>query len=104
MRMTITGHGQGNTQNAAEFFEINNSVQVNGQEIAVHNLWKDDCATNPCENQAGTWLFSRAGWCPGQDVRPYVVNTTATASPGSTISMDYVLQSYTQSSEYRLQQ
>ncbi len=95
VRMTISGHGQGNTNNAAEFFEVDHSLQVDGSEFANHHLWKNDCAQNPCDDQNGSWLFSRAGWCPGEAVIPFVVNTTSAASAGSSISMDYVLQEYT---------
>lgn len=95
VRMTITGHGQGNTNNAAEFFEVDHTLEADGQVIDTHHLWKDDCPDNPCADQAGSWSFPRAGWCPGQDVRPHTVLTTEVATPGSSISLDYELQDYT---------
>jgi len=95
VRMTITGHGQGNTNNAAEFYNVTHQFQIDGNTVDNHNLWKADCASNSCDNQAGTWLFPRAGWCPGQEVTPYIINTTSSLSPGSTAQMDYVLQDYT---------
>ena len=94
VRATVTGHGQGNTNNAAEFLERTHELSVNGETFA-HNLWKSDCAQNTCANQLGTWLFSRAGWCPGQEVEPFVVNTTSVATPGATTELDYTFQAYT---------
>lgn len=95
VRMTITGHGQGNTNNAAEFFEVDHSFQIGGSEFANHHLWKNDCASNICDDQNGSWLFSRAGWCPGEAVIPFVINTTSAAPASSTLDLDYELQDYT---------
>lgn len=94
VRATVTGHGQGNTNNAAEFFERTHQLSVNGETFA-HNLWKTDCPQNTCANQLGTWRFDRAGWCPGQEVQPFIVNTTSVATPGATTEIDYTFQAYT---------
>ena len=40
-------------------------------------------------NQAGTWWFGRGGWCPGQQVNPFVVDVTALATPGETLHLAY---------------
>ncbi|MCI4669892.1 MAG: LamG domain-containing protein [Bacteroidia bacterium] len=95
VRMTITGHGQGNTNNAAEFFNVNHQFTIDGTTHDTHNLWKADCAQNPCANQQGSWLFPRAGWCPGQSVDPYIINTSSQLNPGDSLPLDYVLQPYT---------
>ena len=95
VRMTISGHGQGNTFNAAEFYNVNHELEIDGSSFHTHNVWKSDCAQNPCDDQAGTWLFSRAGWCPGQEVIPYIINTGSAASAGASVELDYVLQEYT---------
>ncbi len=95
IRMHVTGHGQGNTNNAAEFFQATHEVMINGSKVADHALWKSDCASNSCADQAGNWLFPRAGWCPGQEVIPAIFNTTDVASSGQSISVDYELQDYT---------
>lgn len=94
-RMTITGHGQGNTNNAAEFFPVTHALHANGSEYDTHFLWKNDCAANPCSGQAGNWTPPRAGWCPGQDVIPYVFNTSSVSSAGSSLTLDYELMDYT---------
>jgi hypothetical protein len=95
VRMQVSGHGQGNTDNAAEFLQRMHQVRINNSVIASHNLWKTDCPANSCSNQFGTWLFSRAGWCPGQEVIPAIFNTTQEVSPGEEFSFDYQLQNYT---------
>jgi len=95
IRMAITGHGQGNTLNAAEFIQRTHQLNVNGNPAASHFLWKTDCATNTCSAQSGTWTLSRAGWCPGQGVTPYVNNINLNVTPGTNATIGYVLQSYT---------
>ncbi len=95
VRMQVSGHGQGNTDNAAEFSRRMHQVIINNSTIATHDLWKADCATNSCANQFGTWLFSRAGWCPGQEVIPAIFNTTQEVSPGENFTFDYQLEDYT---------
>jgi hypothetical protein len=95
LRMTITGHGQGNTSNAAEFINQTHHVYINGSSTYNHNLWKANCGSNTCNNQSGTWTLSRAGWCPGQGVTPYENNLTSNMTPGSNLNIGYVLQTYT---------
>lgn len=94
MRMTITGHGQGNTNNAAEFAQFTHQITANGAVVNNHTLWNTECATNPCSPQNGTWIFPRAGWCPGAAVEPYWVDMTNNVVDNN-ISLDYVLADYT---------
>jgi len=94
VRVTLSGHGQGNTDNAAEFSQRTHELSVNGDTFD-HDLWKADCSQNPCSNQAGTWTLSRAGWCPGEQVSPFVINTTSIATPGQTTEIDYTFEAYT---------
>ncbi len=94
IRMTVTGHGQGNTDNAAEFSNKTHSLHVNGTKLADHHLWKADCNTNNCSPQNGTWEFNRAGWCPGQAVNPFVMDLTNQVQPGEDLTIDYELETY----------
>ena len=94
-RMTNSGHGQANTDNAAEFSAKTHTVEVNNINVASHFLWKANCNQNSCANQPGTWTYARAGWCPGQEVQPFIVNLNSQLVPGQNISIDYVLQPYT---------
>jgi len=93
--MTMTGHGQGNTQNAAEFSEFTHHVWVDGAETFEQHLWKTDCGENDCSPQNGTWLYSRAGWCPGQDVQPWEWDLGGLYTPGEEVNLDFVLADYT---------
>lgn len=93
VRMTISGHGQGNTENAAEFSPKTHHFEIDGASINEHYLWKSDCAINICDDQSGTWTLSRAGWCPGEAVAPYIVNTDLAS--GTTSTIDYELEEYT---------
>lgn len=94
LRMNITGHGQGNTENAAEFSQKTHHLNVDGTDAFDHYLWKDDCNINPCSPQSGTWMFARAGWCPGQEVAPTDFDITSLTTPGDAVLLDYRLDSY----------
>jgi hypothetical protein len=95
VRLTNTGHGQGNTYNAMEFYETTPHLWVNGTQAFEHHLWKTDCATNECTAQQGTYTYSRAGWCPGQDIQPMIWSLNEYFTAGQNIDIDYVLQDYT---------
>jgi hypothetical protein len=73
LRTFITGHGQGNSDNCAEFCPREHTITVGG---ASHKqkIWRTDCATSTVPGQKGTYKLSRAGWCPGADVRPWIVD------------------------------
>src|SRR5690606_8216240 len=68
VRAIITGHGQGNSSNCAEFCPKQHLFHVAGASYG-HTVWRDDCATTAVPDQKGTYTYSRAGWCPGADVR-----------------------------------
>lgn len=93
-KMVNTGHGQGNTDNAAEFSQKVHALYVDGNQTNTHLLWRSNCATNPCSPQNGTWQYNRAGWCPGADVLPVYFDLTSIAAPGQTIDLEYRLQNY----------
>ncbi len=58
LRTTITGHGQ-----QGEFIPRNHSIKLG----PIEDRWQvwTECADNPVYPQGGTWIFDRAGWCPG---------------------------------------
>ena len=80
----ITGHGWGlDAENCAEFCNHTHHFTVNGTEfVKEHPIAGTDfgCALQVEDgvvpNQYGTWIYGRAGWCPGQDVRPWVIDVT----------------------------
>ena len=91
-RVTCTGHGQGNTDNAAEFSNKWHRLWIIG-DMYQHNLWRSDCATNPCSPQGGTWPYNRAGWCPGASVPPWD-NLYTNFLPGEIVEFYYEIQPY----------
>ncbi len=70
-RFTITGHG-GDGQNCAEFCPNNYTLYLNNNQLVQQNFWKSDCGFNQLYPQNGTWVYNRAGWCPGELITPYV--------------------------------
>lgn len=94
IKVSATGHGQGNTDNAAEFSNKTHSVVVDGNLIS-HQLWRNNCGQNPCSPQSGTWQYNRAGWCPGADVLPWEVDITSMVIPGNIALLEYQPEQYT---------
>lgn len=93
LRLTATGHGQGNAGNCAEFCQMEQVVRVNGTEFAV-NSWRGDCASNPNgPGQGGTWQLQRNGFCPGAVVIPHVLDVSSAIVPGQTNRFEYRVRS-----------
>ncbi|MEK0421230.1 MAG: T9SS C-terminal target domain-containing protein [Bacteroidetes bacterium] len=94
MRFKIlqTGHGMDKPENCAEFCPKRRYIVLDGAVADESWVWRDDCGENPVFPQAGTWLYDRAGWCPGAEVREY--NLDIAATPGSTHRMDLDMESY----------
>ena len=65
IRSQQTGHGMMANDGCAEFCAKWRRVHVGGQVVQDRRLWKE-CASNPLWPQAGTWIFDRADWCPGE--------------------------------------
>ena len=65
LRVIVTGHGQ-----AGEFTPIDYTVKANGAVVRTEDIWLecDEIAVSP---QGGTWLLSRANWCPGDLVETH---------------------------------
>lgn len=93
LRTFITGHGQGNKGNCAEFCKKTHTLTVAG---AAHPelIWRADCATTAVPGQQGTWKYARAGWCPGADVLPWTVDITADVKGAASIAVDYAVEDY----------
>lgn len=70
----VTGHGQGNTENCAEFCPKKHTFSVNENSKNLL-LWRDNCKDTRTDGpQQGTWIYSRAGWCPGDKVEPIILD------------------------------
>ena len=90
----ITGHGQGNLDNCAEFCQHNHGYLVGGTVPVQRTIWRDDCGDNPIDDQQGTWTLSRAGWCPGMDVTPWIEDVTEAWVPGRPLTIEHAMTEY----------
>jgi hypothetical protein len=87
----VTGHGQGNTENCAEFCAKNHSFTVGGK-MQQRRVWRDNCSRTVTNRpQRGTWTLARAGWCPGASVEPLVMDL---AGPLDKLTVEYLPQAY----------
>jgi hypothetical protein len=84
VRSSITGHGQ-----QGEFIPRNHHLNIDGGVTEYSwTAWKE-CADNPVYPQGGTWIYDRAGWCPGMatDIQQPYIDQYVTA--GQTHTFDY---------------
>tara|TARA_B100000795_G_scaffold258238_1_gene232171 strand:+ start:7635 stop:11066 length:3432 start_codon:yes stop_codon:yes gene_type:complete len=85
VKSTLTGHDFGAGNNCGEFCNNTHKVLVNGVEQYSWQIMQE-CGENPLYPQGGTWMYDRAGWCPGApatvqnlDITPFInvgVDTT----------------------------
>lgn len=84
----LTGHGQNvgsRSNNCAEFCDKVHTFTIN-DEVSQHRIWRNDCAeTKTNGEQRGTWTLPRAGWCPGDIVRPLQIDLRG-YNPAMTVS------------------
>jgi hypothetical protein len=90
IKVTTTGHGFGSGANCAEFCNNIHQIQVNG---ATEWTWQimQECADNDLYPQGGTWVYDRAGWCPGMEGRTRDFELTEWVDDGQ-ITLDYDIQ------------
>ncbi len=70
LKFTVTGHGS-DASNCNEFCSHNYQVLLNGTPVSTKTIWRDNCGANELYPQSGTWLLTRANWCPGAMVYPH---------------------------------
>lgn len=92
LRTFVTGHGQGNEDDCAEFCPRTHTIRVNGVRHDLLN-WRTDCATSGVRGQRGNYWYSRAGWCPGSLVRPWDVDVSRDIR-GRTARLAYAVTRY----------
>ena len=93
----ISGHGWGaDRENCAEFCNHTHHITVGDatfdREHAVAGSAEgcvEQIEEGTTPNQGGTWRTGRAGWCPGKDVTPWIVDVTAHITPGETTTVSY---------------
>lgn len=94
IRSVITGHGQ-----QGEFIRRRHFLNINGNEEFNWVLWTE-CAGNPVYPQGGTWIYDRAGWCPGKASNLYEYDITSLVTPGGVDNIDYGLENASGDSRY----
>ncbi|MFZ4520441.1 MAG: peptide-N-glycosidase F-related protein [Bacteroidales bacterium] len=92
LKMRITGHGFGGNLDCSEFCSRTNELKINGLHAYNHLVWRADCGLNPLYPQGGTWLYDRAEWCPGAEVRTKNFELSNLIVPGDSLTIDYNLQ------------
>ncbi len=84
LRSSITGHGQN-----GEFVPRTHYLNIDGgAQDFTYNVWKE-CADNPIYPQGGTWIFDRAGWCPGAATDVHEFDITNLVTQGGVVEVDY---------------
>lgn len=83
LKSSITGHGQN-----GEFTPRNHYLNIDGgDQDFTYEVWKY-CGKNPIYPQGGTWIFDRAGWCPGMATDVHTFDLVD-YSAGDVIEIDY---------------
>jgi hypothetical protein len=86
---TNTGHGFGfDNNNCGEFCNNMQTVKVNGTTLSTWDILQE-CADNPLYPQGGTWVYDRAGWCPGMNSTTKEFDLTQSAGNEATFDIDY---------------
>lgn len=95
IRSAITGHGQ-----EGEFIPRTHSVSLNnGSNTISWQVWKE-CGENPVYPQGGTWIYDRAGWCPGAATDLHESDISSFVTAGNSANIDYSMSLATGSSSY----
>lgn len=95
VRTAITGHGQeGEFIPREHYIHVNNTALQHGWTV-----WKE-CADNPIYPQGGTWVYDRAGWCPGAPTDVEHLDITSHVTAGQTANIDYGVTTASGSSNY----
>ncbi len=93
VRVIPSGHGFVNSINCAEFCEKDYYLKVNNQQVATQAMWRNDCGLNPIWPQAGTWLYDRANWCPGDKALHYDHDVSSYLT-GNNLDIDIDIEPY----------
>ena len=87
VKTRTSGHLFSNPTNCAEFCYKTHNLLVNGVETRGWQIIRE-CSDNPLYPQGGTWIYDRAGWCPGLKVDEQDIEITDYIS-GNTAIIDY---------------
>ncbi len=94
VKTSVTGHGQeGEFIPRMHYLKVDNGTQFDWQ------VWKD-CGENPVYPQGGTWIYDRAGWCPGMATDIEVNDITNLVGSNDSVLLDYGVTSASGTSNY----
>lgn len=101
LRTRASGHGFGSGNNCGEFCYNTHSVKVDG---GLQWSWEvmRECADNPLYPQGGTWIYDRAGWCPGAPVDTKEFELTPLIEGQDEFAVDYDI-TYDPDGNYRFE-
>ena len=88
LKTRASGHGFGQGNNCAEFCDNTHSVKVNDVPQWSWEIMQE-CADNPLYPQGGTWIYDRAGWCPGAPVRTADLELTPLVAGQDSFTVEY---------------
>ena len=101
LKTRASGHGFGQGNNCGEFCYNTHKVKVNGETQWTWEIMQE-CADNPLFPQGGTWIYDRAGWCPGDKVKTQNFELTDLVSGGDEFTVDYDID-YDPDGNYRFE-
>ncbi len=93
----ISGHGQVGTDYCAEWCNHQHQFRVNDENSYLREfpgqVIEQGCASQVnlgvVPGQWGNWTPGRAGWCPGQTVKPWIVDITDSVNMGVVNTLNY---------------
>lgn len=95
LRVVQTGHGMDEPDGCGEFCNKYRELWYDGKMIDKRIIWKL-CGDNPLYPQAGTWVYDRANWCPGNLMQPDIYDLNVQA--GGQHTLDINMEPYVASS------
>lgn len=91
----VTGHGAAQSQ-CSEFCNHQHELTIGETsflkefpEAGTEDLCVPQLEHGMVPNQGGTWWFGRGGWCPGQQVTPWIEDVSDLVTPGETATIRY---------------
>ena len=101
LKTRASGHGFGSGNNCAEFCYNTHRVKVNGEEQWSWEIMQE-CADNALFPQGGTWIYDRAGWCPGAPTETRDMELTPLLDGATPFTVDYDID-YDPDGNYRFE-
>lgn len=101
LKTRASGHGFGSGNNCGEFCFNTHSVKVNGETQWSWEIMRE-CADNALYPQGGTWIYDRAGWCPGAVVDTKDFELTPWVEGQESFAVDYDI-TYDPDGNYRFE-